>query len=166
MNARRLPGMIAIIGILTLLLGLSLTMTPRGEAQDASPEAREQEACPEGTPGATPAANGTPCPEGTPTAGGNEVTITSHDIFFDPKEVTIPADTEVTIKLPNEGVTIHNFSITDHKNENLPFDPIDIDNDPGATEETTINAPAGSYYFFCNIPGHEAAGMFGTLTVE
>jgi nitrite reductase (NO-forming) len=140
------------LAALALAPGLALVAAPAGIAQDASPEAS-----PEASPGATPGA--------TPTAG-NEVTITSHDIFFEPKEVTIPADTEVTIKLPNEGVTLHSFLITDHKNENLPFDPIDIDIDPGATEEVTINAPAGSYYFFCNIPGHEAAGMFGTLTVE
>ena len=29
-----------------------------------------------------------------------------------------------------------------------------------------INAPAGEYYFFCNVPGHEAAGMHGTITVK
>ena len=29
----------------------------------------------------------------------------------------------------------------------------------------TINAPAGVYYFFCNEPGHEQAGMIGYLTV-
>ena len=79
---------------------------------------------------------------------------------------TIPADKDVKIILPNKGATLHNFSITDHKNENLPFDPIDVDIDPGATEEVTIKAPAGEYYFFCNVPGHEAAGMHGILTVK
>jgi nitrite reductase (NO-forming) len=140
------------VAALAAVPGIVFVAAPAGIAQDASPEAS-----PEASPGATPGA--------TPSAG-NEATITSHDIFFEPKEITIPADTEVTIKLPNEGVTLHNFSITDHKNENLPFDAIDVDIQPGATEEAKIKAPAGSYYFFCNIPGHEAAGMFGTLTVE
>lgn len=115
--------------------------------------APSRQSSPEASPAATPGAS-------------NTVTIGSYDIFFDPKEVTIPADTDVTITLPNKGVTLHNFSITDHKNENLPFDPIDIDIEPGAIEEVTINAPAGQYYFFCNVPGHQAAGMWGTLTVE
>ncbi len=123
-------------------------------------------------PGATPeAGEGTPVAgEATPAVGGEStaapVEIVSHDIFYEPKDVTIPADTDVTIMLPNEGVTLHNFSITDHKNDDLSFDPIDIDIDPGATEQVTINAPAGEYYFFCNVPGHEPAGMWGTLTVK
>jgi uncharacterized cupredoxin-like copper-binding protein len=92
--------------------------------------------------------------------------VESHDIFFEPKEFSIPAGADVTANLPNLGVTLHNFSITDHKNPDLAIDPIDVDIDPGATEHAGINAPAGEYYFFCNVPGHEAAGMWGTMTVE
>jgi nitrite reductase (NO-forming) len=139
------------------LTGSSVVLTGAGIALIGARGGFAQEASPEASPAASPAA--------TPGAG-NEVEIVSFDIYFEPKEVTIPADTDVTIRLPNRGVTLHNFSITDHENENLPFDPIDVDIDPGATEETTINAPAGEYYFFCNVPGHEAAGMWGTLTVE
>jgi hypothetical protein len=29
-----------------------------------------------------------------------------------------------------------------------------------------VNAPAGTYTFICDVPGHEEAGMVGTLTVE
>ena len=70
-------------------------------------------------PSETPAAAATE----TPTAGeaaATEVTIGSYDIYFDPNEVTIPANTDVTIILPNNGVTLHNFSITDHKNPDVP----------------------------------------------
>lgn len=123
-----------------------------------------QSAAEEASPAASPAAGATP--GATPGAGGNDVTIGSYDIRFDPKDVTIPADTDVTIKLPNHGAAAHNFSITDHKNDQLPFDPISIDIAPGKTEQVTINAPAGEYYFFCDVPGHEAAGMWGTLKVE
>ena len=34
---------------------------------------------------------------------------------------------------------------------------------PGESQTITLNAPPGDYYFFCDIPGHEAAGMFGTV---
>jgi uncharacterized cupredoxin-like copper-binding protein len=118
------------------------------EAQESSPEAS-----PEASPGASPVA-------------GNEVEIEAHDIFFDPKEVTIKADTEITIKVPNKGVTQHTFVINDHKNENLPFDDIHLVIDPGKTEEVKLKAPAGKYYFWCDIPGHEAAGMWGNITAK
>lgn len=146
----------AMVGALVAVPGIALVAAPAGIAQEASPEAS-----PEGSPQASPEAS----PGASPVAG-EQVEIVSHDIYFEPKEVTIPADTDVTIVLPNEGVTLHNFSIDDNKNEDLPFEPIDIDIDPGATEQVTINAPAGEYYFYCNVPGHEAAGMWGTLTVE
>jgi nitrite reductase (NO-forming) len=141
-----------MVGALAAAPVVAFVAAPAGIAQDASPEA-SPDASPEASPGASPVA-------------GEQVEIVSHDIYFEPKEVSIPADTDVTIMLPNEGVTLHNFSIDDHENDDLPFDPIDIDIDPGTTEQATINAPAGEYYFYCNIPGHEAAGMFGTLTVE
>ncbi len=157
--------LVVIIAVLTALLGFSLVDAPIGIAQDASPEASPT-ACPEGTPEASPEASpetnaeGTPCPEATPGAGGDaaKVEIESYDIYYEPTEVTIAADTDVTVELPNDGVTLHNFSIDELG--------IDVDIDPGATEETVINAPAGEYEYYCNVPGHKAAGMVGTLIVE
>jgi nitrite reductase (NO-forming) len=161
-DRRTLSLMIASV---TVLPGIALFAVRGGLAQDAS-----REASPEASPGASPAAcatpGTTPTADATPAAGCvNEVTIGAYDIYFEPKDVTVPANTDVTIIIPNHGATLHNFSITDHKNENLPFDPIDIDIAPGETKQVAINAPAGAYYFFCDIPGHEAAGMWGTLTV-
>jgi len=80
------------------------------------------------------------------------------DIAFQPNALTIPANTDVTISLPNTGATAHNFSI-DQLN-------ISVDVQPGQTGSVTINAPAGSYQFYCNVPGHKEAGMVGTLTVQ
>ena len=37
---------------------------------------------------------------------------------------------------------------------------------PGETQEIVVNAPAGTYEYYCNVPGHKQAGMVGTLTVE
>jgi nitrite reductase (NO-forming) len=155
-----------MIASLTVLPGAALFAVRGGMAQDAG-----RETSPETSPDASPAAcatpEATPTTDATPAAGcANEATIGAYDIYFEPKDVTIPADTDVMINLPNHGATTHNFSITEHKNENLPFDPISIDIEPGKTKQVPINAPAGAYYFFCDIPGHEAAGMWGTLTVE
>jgi uncharacterized cupredoxin-like copper-binding protein len=34
------------------------------------------------------------------------------------------------------------------------------------THSITLNLKAGTYTLFCQVPGHRAAGMFGTLTVK
>jgi uncharacterized cupredoxin-like copper-binding protein len=118
---------------------------------------------------ATPPATEAACPAGTPTSGASGdacVEIGEYDIYFKPNLATIPSETEVTVVLPNHGAALHNFSITDHENSGLENLDISVDIDPGATEQTTINAPEGEYYFFCNQPGHEQAGMRGYLTVK
>ncbi|HET7092629.1 MAG TPA: cupredoxin domain-containing protein [Thermomicrobiales bacterium] len=92
-------------------------------------------------------------------ATGQTYTITAEDIFFDPKTLTIPANTDVTIHLPNDGASPHDFSIDALK--------IAVPLDPGEKDKTVvINAPAGTYQFYCNVPGHKEAGMVGTLTVK
>jgi plastocyanin len=111
---------------------------------DATTEG-EGEATPMADVGAAPAAAGA-------------IVVETYDIYFEPTELTIPADTDVTVTLPNDGVTLHNFSVDELG--------IDVDIDPGATEEAVINASAGIYEYYCNVPGHKEAGMVGTLTVE
>jgi plastocyanin len=110
--------------------------------------------------GATPAAGGE-------TGGGQpvtEATIDMVDIAFDPTEVTIAANTDVTITLPNNGLAVHNFNV-DAKNN--PSDPAIHSGDVPAGESTTVtvNLPPGDWYFYCSIPGHEEAGMHGILHV-
>ncbi|MGD9712591.1 MAG: cupredoxin domain-containing protein, partial [Thermomicrobiales bacterium] len=97
-------------------------------------------------------------PATTPEADTGEATvILALDIYFDPRAMEIPADTEVTLELRNEGAAPHNFTIYALE--------ISVDLAPGETKQAVLNAPAGTYEYFCNIPGHREAGMVGTLTV-
>jgi plastocyanin len=106
--------------------------------------------------GATPAAGGQE--QAAAQGASNAVEVVAKDIYFDPKALSIPANTDVTVRIPNQGATLHNFSIDELG--------ISVDIAPGATEEVVINAPAGEYQYYCNVPGHKQAGMFGTLTVQ
>ena len=36
----------------------------------------------------------------------------------------------------------------------------------GKSGKATLKLPAGRYVMYCNIPGHYAAGMYGTLITE
>lgn len=108
------------------------------------------------------AAGASPTAAATTGSGGGEaaqeVTVTMHDIYFDPAEVSIPANTPVKFVLPNQGAAVHDFSI-----DALG---VSVTVNPGETGEVVINAPAGTYDFYCNIPGHKDAGMVGKLTVQ
>jgi uncharacterized cupredoxin-like copper-binding protein len=36
----------------------------------------------------------------------------------------------------------------------------------GGSKSFTVTLTPGKYYFYCSVPGHRQAGMFGTLTVS
>jgi uncharacterized cupredoxin-like copper-binding protein len=94
------------------------------------------------------------------------VALGEYDIYYKPNLIIIPADTDVRVATINRGEATHNFSVTDHENPDVENLNISVTTDSGAEGEATINAPEGTYYFFCNQPGHEQAGMRGYLTVK
>jgi uncharacterized cupredoxin-like copper-binding protein len=111
------------------------------------------------------AAAATPEPAASPSGGMVEpnasaevVTIEGVDIDWNPNEVTIPANTDVTFSIPNNGVTFHTFVIPEYD--------IKLNMEPGSVQEVTVNLPPGRYDFICDVPGHAEAGMVGTIIVE
>ena len=122
------------------------------------------EATPPGGPGegiATSPEAGASQPASPAAVAGASLTVEMgrpEEFAFNPNQFTIPADTEVVVALPNLGQAVHNFSI--------PELEVNVTAQVGETGQATINAPAGTYDFVCNIPGHSAAGMVGTLTVQ
>ena len=110
---------------------------------------------------ATPGVAGSPVAAGSPAAGSpvaGAFEVVSFDIYFEPDSLTLPADTAVVVSLSNEGASEHNFSIDELE--------IDVDQAPSEEQEVEINAPAGTYEFYCDVPGHRESGMVGTLVVE
>jgi len=118
----------------------------------------------EGSPAASPQSSPAAGQQGG--AANSAPSVTMVDIAFQPNDFTIPANTDVTVTLQNNGAAMHNFSVTDNNNPNVPNLGISVDVQPGQTGTATINAQPGDYYFFCNVPGHEEAGMYGTMHVQ
>ncbi len=144
---RRTALTLGAIGLAGTALGMRAVLAHEGHDDEATPVAT-----PGATLGATPAA-------------AEEVAVEMVDIDFNPNEFTIPAETDVTVHLANNGAIVHNFNIDDNNN---PSDP-DIhsgDVQPGESTTITINLPAGDWYYYCNVPGHEQAGMHGTVHAE
>jgi uncharacterized cupredoxin-like copper-binding protein len=73
---------------------------------------------------------------------------------------------KVTLTMPNPSVLAHNIALrrgvgakgaTIVKGQIVP---------KGKTSKVTATLKAGKYRFFCTVPGHEAGGMWGILTVK
>ncbi len=81
------------------------------------------------------------------------------DFGFEPANVTIPT-TGAIIHLMNGGAVTHNFQVAE-----LGLKSNDVA--PGASVDMTISATAaGTYKVICPQPGHEGAGMVGSLVVS
>lgn len=86
------------------------------------------------------------------------ILVNAEDIAFDVNEITIPADTDTTIRLTNTGVLQHDLVI-----ENTDFGTELLDS--GESAEIVVNLPAGEYTYYCSVSGHREAGMAGKLIV-
>ena len=115
------------------------------------------------------------------------VTIKMGDFFFDPKTVTIkaPKGGAVTISAPNKGKVEHELVLfkTDANPASLPTaadggvdeEKLDkqaqeageiADVEPGDSKSGKFEMSPGRYVMFCNVPGHYAQGMYGTVVVK
>ncbi len=96
-------------------------------------------------------------------AGGGSavnVTVTGSEFKYDPSTITAAPGQTVNVTFKNAGSVQHTFVIKEANNFKLTADP-------GQTVTGSFTAPAaGTYTFFCDVAGHEDAGMKGTLTVK
>lgn len=91
--------------------------------------------------------------------GGSEVTIASGDLWYEPEAVTVAAGT-VTFTLDNsEGAVEHDLVIEELGDLEVAYAA------PGETVTGDADLEAGTYTFYCSIPGHRSQ-MEGSLTVE
>lgn len=91
------------------------------------------------------------------TEGAREIEVTGKDLRFTPEELTVAAGEDVTIVLTAADVT-HDLTI-----EEAGFH-VGADARGTAKGGLRIDEP-GTYTYVCTVPGHEQAGMSGTLTV-
>ena len=78
---------------------------------------------------------------------------------WDPTELTAKAG-EVTVTLDNPSPVAHDIEIEGNGVEEKSELVTD------GTTSVTADLEPGEYKFYCTVPGHEEAGMTGTLTVE
>jgi nitrite reductase (NO-forming) len=96
-------------------------------------------------------------------AATQQLTVKAMDTMkFDPPTLSAKAGQPIQVTLDNTGALVHDFSITEGVSQ-----PVKSVAQPGQKTVTTftIDKP-GTYTYFCSQPGHEQAGMKGTLTIQ
>lgn len=94
---------------------------------------------------------------------------------FEPATITVPAGVPVTFVIRNTDPIDHEWIVGDdaihqgHRTGTEPVhdqQPTEVSIDAGTTRTTvvTFDTP-GTLAYVCHLPGHEAYGMIGTLTV-
>ena len=89
----------------------------------------------------------------------SEIEIVAIDIDFPVKQVEAANGGGIKVNLVNEGAGLHNFVV-----EGLE-ETTKVEAAGGATASEVIALDPGDYIFYCDVPGHRAAGMEGNLTV-
>lgn len=126
-------------------------------------------ACGGGSTGSTGNTGSTGGDTGTD-AGGSEapaakdITIEALvTLKWEPADLTAEAGQPVNITMTSDGALEHNFVWADQPDTDFLHTNI------GETEDGPASRTfdtAGSYEFYCTIPGHREAGMVGELTVN
>lgn len=89
--------------------------------------------------------------------GAREVEVTAGSFEFEPDRIEVEAGEDVAIVLTSE-TAFHDFKIDELD--------VHVSATAGETEKGGLRADeAGTYEFYCSVPGHRSAGMEGELVV-
>lgn len=99
--------------------------------------------------------------EGAADIGPADVTVVAFDIGFREKQLSAAAKPAgIVVEYVNEGAAAHTFLF-----DEVPGFKLEVTSKGATDKARTSPLDPGTYTFFCDIPGHRAAGMEGQLNV-
>ena len=165
-DIKRVLSVLAMCALLTVTVAAcgsddgdaepTVTRIAAENAPSPGAEGEEPAASPVSPEATTAPSDGGEAP--APDGGGTTVDVEMVDLAFEPTEITIAGNTDVTFNLTNSGALQHNLTIEGG--------PASDTIDGGSTGTLVVNLAPGTYKFICSVPGHAEAGMTGTLTVQ
>lgn len=111
--------------------------------------------------GAAPVAGGPPA-AGSPPAYSRFVSVRAGEWYLSLSRPVVGSG-EVTVQLQNRGEDDHNLHLRPVGGSTLAQIP---DQRPGGVAEAQPTLAPGRYHLWCDLAGHEAAGMSATLEVR
>jgi plastocyanin len=179
------PNRLALLGVLVwfaALVGGTTTFGVLNARDEQHKREAEEAAAPTSTSTTTPTTPTSTTPTSTTSTsttsttsttatstaaggGGSTVKISADptgQLAFQQKAVTAPKPGPVTIDFTNDSPLGHDVHIADSSGKDLGGTNVIT----GGSTSATVDLKPGKYTFFCSVPGHEQAGMKGTLTVK
>jgi plastocyanin len=173
-------GVSAITAVLVLAAVSTAVITSGGgstasaqssaSAQSTTSSTEAPASSPAESTGSTPATTsptattGTPAPASSPAASATtKLKLAANpagQLAFNTKQLSAKAGT-VTIEMTNMSPIEHSVAVSEGS-KILGQTPVFS----GGSKSVTLKLKAGTYTFFCTVPGHRQAGMEGTLTVS
>jgi plastocyanin len=150
-----MPALAAMaVGLLALAgCGSSSSTTSSSSSTAATPATTAS------TPASTSSSTAAPAP-----AAAGALSLAANpegQLKFDQSSLTAKAGT-VSINFTNMAPLAHNLTIASSSGATLGATPTF----QGGSKALTIKLSAGTYKYYCTVPGHRQAGMEGTLTVQ
>ncbi|HEU4921012.1 MAG TPA: multicopper oxidase domain-containing protein [Candidatus Limnocylindrales bacterium] len=106
---------------------------------------------------APPAASDAPSADPGNGAAAGTIAIEAFDLGFTPANVEVDAPGTYEVAFKNVGVAPHDVTFADGTK---------IVANGGESATGTVTVPEGGLTFICSVPGHEAGGMTGAVTVK
>jgi plastocyanin len=101
-----------------------------------------------------------------PVEGAQQLVIRGHDTMrFDPAAPVVEAGKPVQVHFENEGQLVHDVSLDEGLTAGGGVKVVAAAKARSFSRTFAFERP-GVYRFICSQPGHEAAGMHGTITVR
>jgi plastocyanin len=147
------------LSAVTLAVGL---LALAGCGSTSSTSSSTTPAAPATTPATTPSTSSTPTTSST--AAGSALSLEANaegQLKYNTTSLTAKAG-KVSIDFTNMSPLGHNVTIESSSGSTVGATPTF----QGTSKTLTLDLKAGTYKFFCSVPGHRMAGMEGTLTVK
>jgi uncharacterized cupredoxin-like copper-binding protein len=153
MKPRRSSPLLAAVAVAVGLLSLAGC----GSSSNTSSSTPSTAATTSSAPAATTTASSSTSASSTLALEANS----EGQLAFNTKSLSAKAG-KVTIDFTNQAPLAHNLTVEAAGGKVLGATPTF----QGGSKTLTLQLPAGTYKFFCSVPGHRQAGMEGTLTVK
>jgi plastocyanin len=105
-----------------------------------------------------------PAPAPAGESGSSKVSLEANpegQLAYNTKALSAKAG-NVSVDFTNSSSLPHNVTIESSSGQKVGATPTFS----GGSKSLSVNLKAGTYKFFCSVPGHRQAGMEGTLTVK